>query len=608
MAEVRACHAGEIVAQLELLVEDADADTDADTGANTIDDLPPYAPFPDDEFDAPPSRRTSTAETLWPEARATTTGGAPMTARPNAGDAARALRPTATRIEAAAIERWAGPDALGRWLLVAPDAGAPLPVAWADAPRVRVRAGDPPPDELVAAWHERHRIVVEIEAGSDPASRAELDAADAWIETRLPWELPATFEPPGERLAHLLRSNSIDARDPSSLQFAPLDLAVAAGARLDPDADSNVEGGDGDVTRPDGTRVWLDGGPLRRFSPDATSGIGVVPRIHLERGRLDPLDGRVAPTAELAPDQLAAVAHEAAAARIIAPAGSGKTRVLTERARHLLGDWGIDRSTLCLVAYNRRAADEIRSRTPDLPGLEIRTLNALGLAILRGTGAYRRRADVAVIDERQVRAHLDELVQVPRRTNTDPFQPWLDALSAVRLGLRDPAEVEAAFNGDVDGLVDVVPRYRDLLARRGQVDFDEQIVGAIEVVLRDPDARETARRSCRVLLVDEFQDLTPAHLLMLRLLAGPDLGVFGVGDDDQTIYGYAGATPEWLIGYAKLFPGSGDHPLTVNYRCPAPVVTAADNLLGRNRRRVAKQIHAAPSATTDASTLRVLPA
>jgi DNA helicase-2/ATP-dependent DNA helicase PcrA len=95
------------------------------------------------------------------------------------------------------------------------------------------------------------------------------------------------------------------------------------------------------------------------------------------------------------------------------------------------------------------------------------------------------------------------------------------------------------------------------------------------------------------MLVDEFQDLTPAHLLLIRLLAAPGGAVFGVGDDDQTIYGYNGADPGWLIDFDDLFPGAGDHPLEVNYRCPAGIVEAVDRLLRHNRRRVHKTIRAA---------------
>jgi DNA helicase-2/ATP-dependent DNA helicase PcrA len=583
VAEVRACAAGGHVAR-----------PDAD-GAPPPPDEPSWEPDPatgqDNSRDGgrPRTPRRSGAPARSPAA----------TSAPPVAVEAPALPTTA-----ADVDRLAGPEALGRWALVAPGATAPPP--WAQVERVVVDAAavaDPAPllATLVPAWHERRRLVVELH----PDAADALDAAPGWVEPAVVWTLPARFAVPQEALHHLVRSNAVDLRQPDRPRWPLADQAVAAGAT--PATAAGPVLADpvlADVVLADGTPAWLDGGPLARFPAEQVGGAAVVPRVAVERGSLTPL-GLAPPTAELAPDQLAAVAHPGATARIIAPAGSGKTRVLTERTRHLLGDWRLPASSLCLVAYNKRAADEIRSRTPDLAGLQVRTLNALGLAILQGSGPYRRRADVRVIDERDVRNHLSALVTLPRRVNTDPLQPWLDALSAVRLGLRDPAEVELAFGGDVDGLAEVLPRYRAALAERGQVDFDEQIVGAIEVLLTDPDARQAARRSCRVLLVDELQDLTPAHLLLVRLLASPDLAVFGVGDDDQTIYGYAGATPEWLIGYAELFPGAGDHPLEVNYRCPPAVVGAASNLLTRNRRRVPKVVRPAPGRATAPDDLRV---
>ncbi|MEL6894091.1 MAG: ATP-dependent DNA helicase UvrD2, partial [Actinomycetota bacterium] len=170
----------------------------------------------------------------------------------------------------------------------------------------------------------------------------------------------------------------------------------------------------------------------------------------------------------------------------------------------------------------------------------------------------------------------------------------IEALRLVRLGLVSLADAEARYGGDVDGFAEMWPRWCDVLERKGLVDFDDQIHRALRVLLSDPVARRTAQRACRVMLVDEFQDLTPAHLLLIRLLSAPGGAVFGVGDDDQTIYGYNGADPAWLIDFADLFPTAGAHPLEVNYRCPPGVVDVADRLLRHNRRRVDKVIRARP--------------
>ncbi len=178
--------------------------------------------------------------------------------------------------------------------------------------------------------------------------------------------------------------------------------------------------------------------------------------------------------------------------------------------------------------------------------------------------------------------------------------PYIEALSAIRLGLTAPELVEEAMP-DAAGIAEGFAPYRAALADLGAVDFDEQIYRALEILLTDPEARAVAQAKCRYLLVDEFQDLNPAHLLLIRLLAAPTYDCFGVGDDDQVIYGYAGATPEFLINFSRYFPAAATHPLTVNYRCPPAVIDAARHVLSYNARRIDKEIHA-PQGRVDAPT------
>jgi len=497
------------------------------------------------------------------------------------------------------LAQLAGPQALGRNLVVTDGAGGlAVRPPWDHCEVVAVHpealaASDRLVDRLVELAHARTRLVlrVPVRMGEPPAG----------CDRRPPFGLSPAFRFTEDLAWHLVWSNSVDWRDPARPRFGPVERALDLGAR-------DGAGSGADVVLPDGIPAFCDGGPVRYWTGEDLDlpGAAVVHRVALERGSLVPFAGNTT-SAALAADQLAAVTHHAGAARIIAPAGSGKTRVLTERARHLLRQWRLPGSAVCLVAYNKRAAEEMRERTTDLPELQVRTLNSLALAILNGTppfpsGGRQRRT----IDESAVRSLLDRLVELPRRSNTDPAAAWIEALSAVRLGLRDPAEVEAEYGGDVDGLPEVFTRYRTLLADRGVVDFDDQVYGAIEALTAEPETRAATQHHCRLLLVDELQDLTPAHLLLIRLAAGPDGAVFGVGDDDQTIYGYAGASPEWLLRFADFFPGAGTHGLEVNYRCSPPVVAAADRLLRRNRRRVAKQIRPAPGRAAGPDQLLVL--
>ena len=489
-------------------------------------------------------------------------------------------------------DRAAGPDCLGRSVLVSP--GQPPPAPWAQAPRLTVRTNDPQAEagrRLRSAWSSRERLVIEVD-GPVPNGEPVLEAP--W------WNVHPGVTLGDEVWHHLLTANAVDARDPGQLGFAPRERALALGAR------AAAEGQPGDVVSTSGGPGWCDGGPLDCLDAGDLHGAALIPAANLTAGSVAVLRP-CEPVADLAPDQRRAVGHLGGGACIVAPAGSGKTRVLTERARWLVRDLGVSPSAVCLVAYNVRARAEMQARTTDLEGLEVRTLNSLALAVCNGTGPFARPAHhgrVDVIDEREVRDLVHALVgeRAPRRRRramTDPLAAWLEALSASRLGLQDPAAVELDYAPDVAGFAELAPAYADALDERGAVDFDQQIVRAIDVLLTDPVARAAARRTCGVLLVDEFQDLTPAHLLMIRLLAGPRADVFGVGDDDQTIYGYSGASPRWLIEYERWFPGAARHLLRVNYRCPPAVVAAASNLLTHNVHRIAKDIEPGSASASD---------
>ena len=469
---------------------------------------------------------------------------------------------------------------LGRSIVVSPGRRPPSP--WAGSPVVSLdqsafRSPGETIDVLHDAWARRRPLVIEL--GVEPEDLRSATRVDV-----PPYRLAPDFELSAERLHFLVWANSYDARNGDLVWWHGRKAArrfASEGVHL---------GGVADVTLADGTPVYIDGGPSH--PPELAGGIGVVHRWNAEAGSLS-IARHGAPRAGLAPDQLAAVRHATGPARIIAPAGSGKTRVLTERLRHLLADRRVDPSSVTVLAYNAKAADELRDRCADLltpAGPSIRTINSLGLSICNGPKGATRPT---VMGEPEVRTLIESLFAIRHRANVDAVVPYIEALSAIRLGLSAPEEVEGRFP-DAAGVAEGFERYRRALAEARAVDFDEQIYRAIEILLTEPESRAAAQRRCRHLLVDEFQDLNPAHLLLIRLLCSPGLDCFGVGDDDQVLYGYSGATPEYLVDYDRYFPGAGHHGCEVNYRCPPAVVRAATNLLSYNELRVDKPIRPAP--------------
>jgi DNA helicase-2/ATP-dependent DNA helicase PcrA len=416
-----------------------------------------------------------------------------------------------------------GPPELGRGVVVLQGMTPPEP--WKDCPRLLVEAAtlaEPVValETLQRAWFERSAVVVELAV--DPQA---LRDPEVWQQPV--YDLSPRFEFARERLQFLVWANNYDARGDEPVWWHGRKAARSFAH------DGVTEAVPADIVLGDGTPLYVDGGP---FAPPAVAdGIGIVHRWNTEAGSLSAV-AHHAPGADLASDQLAAVGHRAGGARVIAPAGSGKTRVLTDRLRHLIEDRGVDPATLTALAFNTKAAGEMRDRCGSLVterGPHIQTLNSIGNWICNEFGGNGR---LNVFEEPQVRDLVQEVFEVRRQANTDTVLPYIDGLSAVRLGLHAPATVEDQIP-DAQGLASGFDIYRKALVQAGALDFDEQIYRSIEILLSDPEARTAAQSRCRHLLVDEFQDLNAAHMLLIRLLCAPAYSCFGVGDDDQVIYG-----------------------------------------------------------------------
>ena len=437
--------------------------------------------------------------------------------------------------------------------------------------------------ELHTVWAKRQPVVVTWALDHQKFFPA------AQTNTAKVYTVKPDFLFTGERLNMLLFANNYDLRAGEPKWWLNKRALSLPGCEI---------GGPADIILADGSPAWVDGGPSGAIPPVEHA---IISGEELEFGRLTRIDQPVhSPDDALADDQRAATLHLAGAARVIAPAGSGKTRTMSARLRHLLDDRNVAAESVVAVAYNKRAADELRERA-GAPTHTVRTVHSLGWAILRDAQPH-----LSLLGEADQRRLMDDLVHVQHRANTDPMAPYLEALDQVRLALQTPQFVEGEGD-DLDGFAACFDLYRDRLYSSGSVDHAEQIYGAIQVLLQDPELRRKWQRRCRHLLIDEFQDLTPAYVLLLRLLASPGLQVYGVGDDDQVIYGYSGADPRFLTEFDQWFPAATNYALETNYRCPAPVVDAATNLLSWNRIRVDKAIKPGPSARQDADAFRVMP-
>jgi superfamily I DNA/RNA helicase len=295
--------------------------------------------------------------------------------------------------------------------------------------------------------------------------------------------------------------------------------------------------------------------------------------------------------ARLAPDQRAAATAPPGPVLCVAPAGSGKTTTLVARVAWLV-DGGSRPGGITVVAFNKRAAEELDERsTAALTPLEaagqvrVRTFHALGREILADAGV----AVEPLVDRVAILRSIEPGIDRARIGRLDL------AISRLKLDLQvSPDEVAA------DPLAGPIARayvaYEQAVAAIGGLDFDDLIVRSFRALQGDAALLERWRARCHDLLVDEAQDLDRSQLDLALLLAAPANRVFLVGDDDQTIYGWRLADVRRVLGLVDALPGLRRLDLTVNYRCPEPVVRRAVRLVEGNAERFVKTILPRPSA------------
>ncbi len=296
--------------------------------------------------------------------------------------------------------------------------------------------------------------------------------------------------------------------------------------------------------------------------------------------------------ARLAPDQRAAATAPPGPVLCVAPAGSGKTTTLVARVAWLV-DGGAAPGSITVVAFNRRAAEELSDRLgaalaplgTGTDGVRVRTFHALGREMLLEAGM----AVDPLVDRDLMLRDLFPDASAADRGRLDL------AFSRLKLDLRVTAD-EVATDPAPGPIARAFIAYERAVAAGGGVDFDDLVVRALRLLRAEPAVLGRWRARCAELLVDEAQDLDRTQLELALLLAAPANRIFLVGDDDQTIYGWRLADVRRVLGLASSLPGLRRVDLETNYRCPRPVVARAVRLVEHNRERFAKRILAGPSA------------
>lgn len=312
--------------------------------------------------------------------------------------------------------------------------------------------------------------------------------------------------------------------------------------------------------------------------------------------------------AGLNPPQHDAVIHAGSPVLVVAGAGSGKTRVLTRRIAHLVGVRGVHPGSILAITFTNKAAAEMRSRVVDLVGnraklMWVSTFHSACVRILRAEiGRFGLARSFSIYDDTDAKRLMQLVLRdQDRDLKRYPVRTVLNWVSNCKNELIDHESAgSTATSPNEEIYAEAYAEYQRRLTAANALDFDDLIMTTVHLLQAFPDVREQYRRRFRQVLVDEYQDTNHAQYALIRELCGelpdaptgsiepPELMV--VGDSDQSIYAFRGATIRNILDFETDFPGATTIVLEQNYRSTQNILNAANAVITRNPDRPAKRL------------------
>lgn len=310
----------------------------------------------------------------------------------------------------------------------------------------------------------------------------------------------------------------------------------------------------------------------------------------------------------LNPQQQAAVLHLSSPLLVLAGAGSGKTRVITEKIAYLVRDQGIRPQAIAAITFTNKAATEMQKRlgqmlpAESIRGLQVSTFHTLGLRMIKQEiKALGYKPGFSVFDSQDSAQILKELARKDDQDSADGLQ-W--RISRWKNDFVSPEQALSSASDEQEVAQALLyERYQRQLRAYNAVDFDDLIVVPVQLLSTDAAARERWQNRFHYLLIDEYQDTNHCQYQLVRLLAGVQGRLTAVGDDDQSIYAWRGARPENLSQLGRDYPNLKLIKLEQNYRSTNRILRSANQLISNNPHEFEKQLW---SDLGDGEALRVL--
>ncbi|WP_408900559.1 DNA helicase Rep [Photobacterium piscicola] len=316
---------------------------------------------------------------------------------------------------------------------------------------------------------------------------------------------------------------------------------------------------------------------------------------------------------KLNPRQTEAVKYVSGPCLVLAGAGSGKTRVITNKIAYLVQKCDYKARNIAALTFTNKAAREMKERVgqtlgrQESKGLMVSTFHTLGLNIVRRECKYLGlKANFSLFDDQDQMALLKELTEEELDGDKDLLKQLQSTISNWKNDMLSPVDAAGRAQSERDQLfAHCYEMYQRQMKAYNALDFDDLILMPVLLLRDNQDVRQRWQNRIRYLLVDEYQDTNTSQYLFVKLLVGERARFTVVGDDDQSIYSWRGAQPENLALLNKDFPNLKVVKLEQNYRSTSRILRTANILIANNPHLFEKALF---SAIPDGAMLKVLTA
>ncbi|MDJ1645550.1 ATP-dependent helicase [Mycoplasma phocimorsus] len=298
-------------------------------------------------------------------------------------------------------------------------------------------------------------------------------------------------------------------------------------------------------------------------------------------------------------EQKFAVLHFDSPLRIIASAGSGKTKVITRKILYLINIENVDPSSILAITFTNRAANEMAQRIKSKSysnsnGLITSTFHSLCAMILRqDIDKIGRKRDFHIVDKKDVKAIINNIQQKLGINNDDlNYKDVIEFIHIAKIKELDLAEYIKDKNNNPDAKlkVKILKLYKEELVKANSLDFHDLLLFTKKLFQENDQIREKWSKKYKYLLVDEFQDTNDVQYYIVKVLS-QNAHITIVGDPDQTIYSWRGASVDLMINFDQDFTNCKTIKLSQNYRSTKKIVEAANNLISYNKNRLDKKLY-----------------